>query len=115
MGLNPRTPGSCPGPKAGTKLLSHPGIPPPFLKKNFFYLFIHERHIHTQRQRHRQREKQVPCRKPPKYSFMIKSLSKLKIEDKSLNPTIGLFKKPTANNTLNDVRINVFIIRLEAR
>ena len=25
--LNPRTPGSCPGPKAGTKLLSHPGIP----------------------------------------------------------------------------------------
>ena len=26
-GLNPRTPGSCPGPKAGTKPLSHPGIP----------------------------------------------------------------------------------------
>ena len=27
-GLNPWTPGSFPGPKAGTKLLSHPGIPP---------------------------------------------------------------------------------------
>ena len=27
VGLDPRTPGSCPGPEAGTKLLSHPGIP----------------------------------------------------------------------------------------
>ena len=27
VGLDPWTPGSCPGPKAGTKLLSHPGIP----------------------------------------------------------------------------------------
>ena len=27
MGLDPRTPGSRPGPKAGIKLLSHPGIP----------------------------------------------------------------------------------------
>lgn len=26
-GLDPRTPGSHPGPKAGAKLLSHPGIP----------------------------------------------------------------------------------------
>ena len=26
MGLDPRTPGSCPGPKAGTKQLSHPGV-----------------------------------------------------------------------------------------
>ena len=25
--LIPRTPRSCPGPKAGAKLLSHPGIP----------------------------------------------------------------------------------------
>ena len=25
-GLNPGTPGSCPGPKAGAKPLSHPGI-----------------------------------------------------------------------------------------
>ena len=25
--LDPRTPGSCPGPKAGAKPLSHPGIP----------------------------------------------------------------------------------------
>ena len=26
-GLNPESPGSHPGPKAGAKLLSHPGIP----------------------------------------------------------------------------------------
>ena len=27
VGLDPRTPGSCPEPKAGAQLLSHPGIP----------------------------------------------------------------------------------------
>ena len=27
MGFNPRSPGSHPGPKAGTKPLRHPGIP----------------------------------------------------------------------------------------
>ena len=27
VGLNPGIPGSCPGPKAGTKPLSHPGTP----------------------------------------------------------------------------------------
>ena len=27
VGLDPGTPGSCPGPKAGAKTLSHPGIP----------------------------------------------------------------------------------------
>ena len=27
VGLDPGTPGSCPGPKAGAKLLSHPGVP----------------------------------------------------------------------------------------
>ena len=27
VGLDPVTPGSCPGPKAATQLLSHPGIP----------------------------------------------------------------------------------------
>ena len=26
-GLDPETPGSCPGPKAGAKLLSYPGVP----------------------------------------------------------------------------------------
>ena len=41
MGLNPRTPGSCPGPKAGTKSLSHPGIPRiPFFKKKYLYYFL---------------------------------------------------------------------------
>ena len=32
-GLNPRTPGSRSGPKAGTKPLSHPGIPKFLFKK----------------------------------------------------------------------------------
>ena len=27
VGLDPRTPGSCPGLNTGTKLLNHPGIP----------------------------------------------------------------------------------------
>ena len=27
VGLDPRTPGSCPRPKAGAKPLTHPGIP----------------------------------------------------------------------------------------
>ena len=31
-----------------------------FFKKDFIYLFIHER----QRERHRQRKKQAPCREP---------------------------------------------------
>ena len=31
MGLDPGTPGSCPGPKAGAKLLNHPGCPMSFL------------------------------------------------------------------------------------
>ena len=30
MGLDPRTPGSCPGPKADARPLSHPGIPESF-------------------------------------------------------------------------------------
>ena len=33
VGLDPRTPGSHPGPKAGAKLLSHSGIP----NKDFFF------------------------------------------------------------------------------
>ena len=33
VGLDPRSPGSGPGPKVGAKLLSHPGIPP---KKTYF-------------------------------------------------------------------------------
>ena len=27
VGLNPRSPGSHPGPKAGAQLMSHPGVP----------------------------------------------------------------------------------------
>ena len=34
VGLDPRTPGSGPGPKAGTKLLSHPGIPSVLILKS---------------------------------------------------------------------------------
>ena len=29
-----------------------------------FYLFIHVRHTHIEKQIHRQREKQAPCREP---------------------------------------------------
>ena len=53
-GLDPGTPGSCPGPKAGAKRLSHPGIP------TFIFLFM--RDTQRERQRHRQKEKQAPCR-----------------------------------------------------
>ena len=54
MGLNPRTPGSRPGPKAGTKPLSHPGCPCLFFK---FYLFTHERH--TERETETQAEEEA--------------------------------------------------------
>ena len=37
VGLDPGTPGSCPGPKAGAKPLSHPGIPSTGL---FFFFFF---------------------------------------------------------------------------
>ena len=37
-GLDPGTPGSCSGPKAGAKPLSHPGIPCPFLSMISQYL-----------------------------------------------------------------------------
>ena len=62
MGLNPGTPGLRPGPKAGAKPLSHPGIPYLFIFLKT--LFIHERHRERERQRHREREKQAPCREP---------------------------------------------------
>ena len=43
VGLDPGSPGSRPGPKAGAKPLRHAGIPQDsFLKR--FYLFIHKRH-----------------------------------------------------------------------
>ena len=62
MVLNPGTPGPRPGRKAGTKPLSHPGIPVFFFVVVVlrFYLFMRER----ERQRHRQEEKQAPCREP---------------------------------------------------
>ena len=38
VGLDPRTPGSCPEPKADTQLLSHPGIPGmTSLRENFLF------------------------------------------------------------------------------
>ena len=33
VGLNPRTPGSCPEPKADAQPLNHPGIPAPWTLK----------------------------------------------------------------------------------
>ena len=32
VGFDPESPGSCPGPKAGAKLLRHPGIPADVIK-----------------------------------------------------------------------------------
>ena len=56
VGFHPGSPGSCPEPKAGAKLLRHRGCPTlPFFKKRF-YLFIHEKHTHIQRERERERE-----------------------------------------------------------
>ena len=40
MGLHPRTPGSRPGLKAGTKPLSQPGIPPQCVLNLFFILLV---------------------------------------------------------------------------
>ena len=37
VGLDPRTPGSCPGPKAGAKPLSHPEIPCWYFLINFLF------------------------------------------------------------------------------
>ena len=40
MGLDPGSPGSCPRPKAGTKPLSHPGIPDPGFKICLYHIDI---------------------------------------------------------------------------
>ena len=48
VGLDPRTPGSGPEPKADTQLLSHPGIPTPLILKNIrIYLDIEEYDQHN--------------------------------------------------------------------
>ena len=39
VGLDPGTPGSCPGPKAGTKPLSHSGFPIKTFNKILKYLY----------------------------------------------------------------------------
>ena len=36
VGLKPGSPGSCPGPKAGAKPLSHPGIPLSLISKSLW-------------------------------------------------------------------------------
>ena len=62
MVLNPGSPGSGTGLKA---VLNHPGCPDCYLSFFKIYLFIHERHRERGGgQRHRQREKQAPFRKP---------------------------------------------------
>ena len=67
MGFDPGSPGSRPGPKAGAKLLRHPGIPgfDFFFFKDFIYLFMIVTERERERQRHRQREKQAPCTGSP--------------------------------------------------
>ena len=66
MGLDPRTAGSYPEPKADAQPLSHPVVPEKinlFFFLRFIYIFI-QRERKRGRERHRQREKQAPCRKP---------------------------------------------------
>ena len=61
VGFNPGTPESCPEPKVNTQPLKHPGIPLSLKKKKkIIYLLMRD----IERQRHRQREKQAPCREP---------------------------------------------------
>ena len=63
VGLDPWSPGSRPGLKTALNRWATQASP------NFHYfiflkiLFIHKRHT-RERQRHRQREKQAPCREP---------------------------------------------------
>ena len=67
VGFDAGSPGSRPGPKAGAKLLRHPGIPIFYFLKEFIYSQRprdRERERERERQRHRQREKQAPCREP---------------------------------------------------
>ena len=40
MGLDSRSPGSCPGPKAGAKPLSHPGIPKGFFISDDVFIIL---------------------------------------------------------------------------
>ena len=54
VGLDPRTPGSCPGLKAGAKPLSHPGIPIFFFFKDFIYLFMRDAQRETETQAERE-------------------------------------------------------------
>ena len=41
VGFDPGSPGSRPGPKAGAKLLRHPGIPDPLFCTNFFSFSVY--------------------------------------------------------------------------
>ena len=47
VGLDPRTPGSRPGPKAGAKLLRHPGIPEQVPLKELVFLLIPKQRRHV--------------------------------------------------------------------
>ena len=86
VGLDPMTLESCPEPKADAQPLSHPGVPSfidvlsfseyrsltflvKYITRFFFFkiLFIYSwetQRCVRERQRHRQREKQAPCREP---------------------------------------------------
>ena len=48
MGLNLRIPGLCPGPKAGTKPLSHPGIPVySFFEQNILEILVNKMKLYS--------------------------------------------------------------------
>ena len=45
VGFDPRSPGSCPGPKTGTKPLNHPGIPLFFNLSRTLHTVFHSGYI----------------------------------------------------------------------
>ena len=47
VGLDPRTPGSLPGPKAGAKLLSHPGSPTMLFNCDFYLPITYTKQVFT--------------------------------------------------------------------
>ena len=51
VGLNPRSPGSRPRPKAGAKPLRHQGCPLYIYFKDFIYLFMRDRERERERGR----------------------------------------------------------------
>ena len=62
MGFDPGSPGSCPEPKAGAKLLHHPGVPENFyIQNNQLSTLSSIPHTHTYISQTHTYHTQVPC------------------------------------------------------